>query len=298
MPRRGLGRGLDALIPAGTTAPRQSVLDVRVEDIEPNPYQPRADMPDETLQELVESVRQHGIIQPLLVRRMADGYQILAGERRWRAAMAAGLTAVPCLLRDATDEQTLALALVENLQREDLSAPEAAHGYKRLMDEFELTQTEVADIVGKSRSAVANTLRLLRLPGEILASLQGGRIAEGHARALLSLDDEKQLFAVWRRVEDEGLTVRATERLCQQQKGVVPDRPRAKGRAVSVEASDPHYAEAAERIQRALGTKTTIRRRATGGGHISIEFYDASDLTAIVETIEGQAWSSGHRAKP
>lgn len=292
MPRRGLGRGLDALIPSGTTAPRQAVLDVRIEDISPNPYQPRADVSDDSLQELAESIRQHGVIQPLLVRRSGTGYELLAGERRWRAARVAGVTAVPCLVRDASDEQTLALALVENLQREDLSPAEAAQGYQRLMDEFNMTQAQVADAVGRSRSAVANTLRLLRLPDEILASLRAGRISEGHARALLGLEDEKRLFAVWRRVEEQGLTVRATERLCREGPETPPAAKPAARTVREAPTADPHYLEAAERIQRALGTKTIIRERAGGGGHIVIDFYDASDLSAIVETIEGQAWSS------
>ncbi|MFQ6131189.1 MAG: ParB/RepB/Spo0J family partition protein [Armatimonadota bacterium] len=291
MPRRGLGRGLDALIPTGTAPRRHAVVDVRVGEIAANPYQPRAQTPEEDLEELSQSIRRHGVIQPLVVRQVGDVYQLVAGERRWRAAQRAGLTTVPCLVRDVSDEDTLQMALVENLQRSDLTAIEAARGYEQLMRDFGATQAEVAEQVGKSRTAVTNTLRLLRLPQEIQDSLQAGGITEGHARALLGISDERALFSVWRRVQSEGLSVRATERLVK-----AVERPSTEKKAAPaaplMSADDPHIVEAAERIQAALGTRVTIKPKASGGGHILIEFFNDSDLTAIVETIEGSEWAA------
>jgi len=290
MPRRGLGRGLDALIPTGTAPQRQAVLDVRIADITANPYQPRAEASDDDLADLSESIRRHGVIQPLVVRRVGDTYQLVAGERRWRAAQRAGLTTVPCLLRDVSDTNTLQIALVENLQRTDLTPIEAARGYDQLMREFGLTQAEVAEQVGKSRTAVTNTLRLLRLPKEIQDSLQARQISEGHARALLGIEDEATLFAIWRRVQAEGLSVRATERLVQS--GHKPSVAKKRPIPPPPPSDDPHLQDAAARMQRALGTRVTIKPKPGGGGHILIEYFNDSDLTAIVESIEGSEWAA------
>lgn len=290
MPRRGLGRGLDALIPTGTAPQREAVVDVRVDEITANPYQPRVEPSDEDLTELSESIRQHGVIQPLLVRREGNAYQLVAGERRWRAAQQAGLATVPCLVREVADADALQMALVENLQRSDLTPIEAARGYDQLMRDFGMTQAQVAEQVGKSRTAITNTLRLLRLPQEIQDSLQAGAISEGHARALLGIQDEHTLFEVWRRVQGEGLSVRATERLVQA--GDKASATKKGGEAKVAVEGDPHVEEAAARIQRALGTRVSIRAKASGGGSIIIEYFNASDLTAIVESIEGSEWET------
>jgi ParB family chromosome partitioning protein len=281
--KRGLGRGLDALIPAGEAAQGQPVLQLRPEDIQPSPYQPRSPVTDESIETLVESVRTHGIIQPLIVRTTRDGYQLIAGERRWRAATAAGLSSVPCLVQDVSDERALQLGLVENLQREDLTPIETARGYRQLIDEFGMTQADLGIAVGRSRAAVANTLRLLTLPPDIQDSLQRGDITEGHARALMGLTQEKELFAAWQKVKDGGLSVRETERLVRSKASSRTARPSAPQPRPE---RDPHVLELEESLQRTLGTKAQIRPRADGGGTVAIEYYDPDDLENLIKTLE------------
>ncbi|MBQ3093743.1 MAG: ParB/RepB/Spo0J family partition protein, partial [Clostridia bacterium] len=215
----GLGRGLDALMMESSTENGDKTVTLKLTDVSPNPDQPRRYFDDEALAELAASVEQHGILQPLLVRPMPDGsYQIVAGERRWRAARMAGLTQVPVVIRDLSDSDTAKLALIENLQREDLNPMEESLGYSRLMEQFNLTQEQTAQAVGKSRPAVANALRLLKLPKAAADLVAEGKLSAGHARALLAIEDEALLVAAAKQCADEGLSVRDAEKLAKTAK--------------------------------------------------------------------------------
>jgi ParB family chromosome partitioning protein len=279
-PRRALGRGLDALIPASES--KAGPVEVPVARVSPNPHQPRQSINEESLAELVASIREHGVIQPLVVTQVGDEYQIIAGERRWRAAQLAGLSSVPALVKETTPQQMLELALVENIQRADLNPLEEAAAYQQLMEEFGLTQEEVAKRVGKSRTAVANTLRLLRLPGAIKEALLGGRVSEGHARALLSLPSVRLQLQALGVVEGRGLNVRQTEELVRHMQ-VEPQESGARTRPLS-----PQDRDAVEKFQARLGTKVNLVR-SKKGGRLVIHFYSEEELQAIYETIIGEA---------
>ncbi|HEY7295065.1 MAG TPA: ParB/RepB/Spo0J family partition protein [Dehalococcoidia bacterium] len=298
---RGLGRGLGALIPrmpaaegpaADTTragadaeaAQRGGPVAVDLDLIAPNPLQPRAVIDPETLGDLVESIRQHGVLQPLIVSRKqrAGGvsYQLIAGERRLHAARAAGLQRVPVVVREATPQERLELALVENIQRADLNPLEEALAFQRLGGEFGLTQETLARRVGRSRTAVANTLRLLSLDDEIKASLAAGEISEGHARALLGLADAAQRRQLWRQIVERGLPVRQTEELVRR----LREQPAPGQRRRD---ADPELAHWAERLQAALGTGVQIER-GRRGGRVVIQFYSDEELTALLENLLGE----------
>jgi ParB family chromosome partitioning protein len=277
-PRRALGRGLDALIPAAES--RAGAAEIPVARVSPNPHQPRQAISEESLAELAASVREHGLIQPLVVTQVGDEYQLIAGERRWRAAQLAGLTSVPAIVKETTPQQMLELALVENLQRADLNPLEEAGAYRQLMDEFGLTQEEVAERVGKSRTAVANTVRLLRLPDDVKEALASDRISEGHARALLALPTprlQRQALAI---IEARGLNVRQTEELARQLQ-VEAREPVSKGPSLS-----PQDRDAVEKFQARLGTKVNLVR-GKQGGRVVIHFYSEEELQAIYEAIVG-----------
>jgi len=275
--RRALGRGLDALIPASES--KAGAAEVTIALVSPNPHQPRQSISEDSLVELVASIREHGVIQPLVVTQLGDEYQLIAGERRWRAAQLAGLTTVPVIIKETTPQQMLELALVENVQRADLNPLEEAGAYRQLMDEFGLTQEEVADRVGKSRTAVANTVRLLRLPEDIKEALAAERISEGHARALLSLPTprlQRQALAV---IEARGLNVRQTEALVRQMLAEPKESaPRAE--------LSPQDQDAVDRFQQRLGTKVNLVR-GKKGGRVVIHFYSEEELQAIYEAIVG-----------
>lgn len=285
---RGLGRGLGALIPEGAPSDvRIPQTDVPIERVVPNPWQPRSVMREEELEELTASIREFGIIQPLLVsvERGADGqdtYQLIAGERRLRAARAAGLTRVPVTIRQSTPQELLELAIIENVQRADLSPLEEAIAYQRLVEEFRLTQQEVAVRVGKSRTAIANTLRLVTLAPEIRESLASGDITEGHARALLGMPDEDVRREIWERVIAGHLNVRQTEQLVREASR--PARPPA---TVAVEASTLQHQRAAmeQHLQRALGTKVTLRQSSRGRGSLTIHFYSGEELEGVLDRL-------------
>lgn len=283
MRRSGLGRGLSSLLPDAEGG--AGMAELPLDAIEPNPFQPRHAFDPERLAELAESVREHGLMQPVVVRPSpeGEGYQLVAGERRWRAARLAGLATVPAMIRPCTDRDLLEMALVENLQREDINPIEAAEAYQRCVDEFGLTQEELADRIGKSRSAVANTIRLLRLAAPIRAAIAEGRLSEGHGRALLALVDEEQQLAVARRVISDGLNVRETERLAREAQAS-PRRTRA--RATEPAALDPDLAAFEERLQRAFGTRVELRPQRDGGGTLVIHYYDVEDLHRIAEALE------------
>jgi ParB family chromosome partitioning protein len=276
--RTGLGRGLGALIPEVAPA----VQEVDIDLIVPNPHQPRTVFSKESLAELTASVREHGVIQPLIVSR-SDGnarvLQLIAGERRLLAAREAGLKRVPVVVREASPLGLLELALVENLQREDLGPLEEAAAFRRLVDEFSLTQEAVATRVGRSRSSVANALRLLGLPEEIRASLASGQITAGHARALLSIDDPADQLRVWRAVVDGGLTVRQAEELAKR----VQSEWKSTGK-VSVTARSPEIGALEERLRSILGTKVELTSRGSRG-RLTIHFFSAEERDAILERL-------------
>lgn len=274
--RRGLGRGLEALIPGadGLTAERPS--DVPVSRLRPSPFQPRQAMDPQEFAGLVESIRRHGVLQPIVVRPSAEGFEVVAGERRWRAAEAAGLRMVPAVVRSLSDREALELALVENLQREDLGPLERARAYRRLVDDFGMTQEQVAVRVGKSQPSVANSVRLLQLPPQIQASLELGRITEGHARALLAAGSQPAMLRIWEKVERRGLSVRETEALVRP--GIsreIPARSRAK---------DPHLRSAEQHLSRRYGTKVSVvgtRRRGT----LAFAYYSEEDLQRLLDLL-------------
>ena len=280
-----LGRGLSQLISGNDLAQSRAVIEVAVERLQPNPYQPRGEFSEESLAELAESIKAQGILQPLVVRPAGEDYEIVIGERRWRAAEQAELATVPCIVQEISNDEALELALIENLQREDLTCIETAVAYHRLMDEFGLTQEQLAERMGRSRSGIANTLRLLQLPEEIQISIHKGRISEGHGRALLAVaDDERLLMRVWREVEGKGLSVRQAEALV----GEVKERPLAEARkkvTMGAVVADPHMAAVAERLQEALATRVTIKPGAGDGGTIAIHYHDEEELDRLLDII-------------
>ena len=281
MQKKGLGKGLSALIP-GIDAPRETPnLEVEVDRIASNPSQPRRSFDEAKIDELANSVRDQGIIQPLVVRRAGEGYELIAGERRLRAARKAGLREVPVIVREASNSETLQLALLENLQREDLNPIEEATAYQRLQEEFELSQEEIAQKVGKSRPAVANCMRLLLLPKEVQQEVVRGKLPAGQARALLGLENEALVLAAAREVITKGLSTRETERLVARLKS---GRKRRRETALS----DSNLRSLVEQMQRSLGTKVRLLHRAgSGRGKVEIEYYSLADLERIIQMITG-----------
>ena len=277
--KSGLGKGLDAIFAEnGTEESNRSAEELKLSDLEPNRGQPRKDFDDETLAELADSISQHGILQPLLVRPIfGGGYQIVAGERRWRAARMAGLTTVPAIIRELDDEQVMEIALIENLQREDLSPLEEAMGYQSLMDSYDMTQEEVAKIVGKSRSAVANVLRLLKLPEEVQSLIRSGQVSAGHGRALLSFPDDAEKIAVAERVIEEDLSVREVERLAQKA-NEVPKKKDVKPRGI------PYFNEVELSLHDYLGRKVRVNGDEKKGT-LQIEFYGQEDLSELIRKL-------------
>ena len=287
--RPALGRGLSALIPItpppppmpepamtppGTPDRRATELDIDL--LKPNPLQPRQVMDDAALDALAQSIRSHGVIQPILVRRAGDGYEIIAGERRWRAAQRAGLLKVPVVYRDVPDDKLLEVALIENIQREDLNPIEEAQAYKRLTDEFHLSQEEVATAVGKDRATVANYMRLLRLPLEIHQDLASRALTMGHARALAGLTDDRAQRRVAREIVSRGLSVREAEALVRREANPpLPPPPRR---------VEPNTRAAEERLRLALGTRVRIVRKGTGG-RIEIDFGSEEELHRVYELL-------------
>ena len=283
--RRGLGKGLGALIPGAE--PVSGMTEVSVTDIATNPRQPRHDMDAEALRDLADSIREHGLLQPLIVTELGPAgaaggarYQLIAGERRWRAAELAGLERVPVLVKEATPQQTLELALVENIQRADLNPLEEAGAYQQLVDEFGLTQEQVAQRVGRSRVTVTNSLRLLRLGDEIKHALQSRRISEGHARALLALNDERLQLRVLQAIQKRALSVRQTEELVRRL-GAGEFTPRAGPREQA-----PETRALEDRFRQSLGTKVSLFR-SRRGGRLVIHFFSEEELQALFERIVG-----------
>jgi ParB family chromosome partitioning protein len=281
--RPALGKGLSALIPDVPEPVRPGVLEVDVDRLSPNDHQPRLQMDDAKLEELAASIKANGVIQPILVRRSGDRYQIIAGERRWRAAQRAGLRTVPVVVRDvsAGDKQVLELALIENLQREGLNPVDEALAYQRLATEFSLTQDQIAAAVGKDRSSIANFMRLLRLPEEVRGDLASGALSTGHARALLALNDPTAQRHGAREVIARGLSVRETEALVKR---IAATPAAAAPRTPTEPIKDVHTRAAEDRMRCALGAKVRITRRGKGG-RIEIDFGSEDELNRIFEYL-------------
>jgi ParB family chromosome partitioning protein len=292
-PKRALGRGLSSLIPqaAPQAESAKGALKLPIDAIRQDKLQPRRLFDDAKLQELAESIKAQGILQPILVRKDGDGYRIIAGERRWRASQLAGLKEIPALVKDVSASEAFQLALVENLQRADLNPIEEAEGYKRLVEEFKLSQEQVSQRVGKDRSTVANALRLLALPPDVKALLADGSLAMGHARALLGVPRIPELAELAKRVATEKLSVRETERLVQESKGVKPAAAAApaagsKGGKPAVTAKQSAAARnLVEDLQRRLGTKVRLAEKGSGRGTLEIDYFTHEDLERILAHI-------------
>jgi ParB family chromosome partitioning protein len=262
----------------------QTVSEIDIDKIRLNPFQPRKFFNEERLAELAESIRVNGVIEPIVVRPSSGGaFELVAGERRFRASVKAGLKNILAVCREMDDRQSLEIALIENIQREDINPLECAEAYKRLMDEFGLTQEKVADRVGKRRSTVANTLRLLSLPEPILSSLASGEITEGHARAILSLQDAQAQMRLWHHVLLRGLSVRDTEGLARSPESLKSPRKSSVARATV--GVDANLADVEDKLRRFLGTRVTISRTGEGKGKIELEFYDHEDLMRILDLM-------------
>jgi ParB family transcriptional regulator, chromosome partitioning protein len=280
--KSGLGRGLDALIPRSDAAqPAQGISQIPVDKITPNPRQPRAHFDPEQLQELAASIREHGVIQPVIVTgsEQEDRYVLVAGERRWMAARQAGMPRVPAIIREASDQQLVELALVENVQRADLNPLEAAEAYRQLSQEFGLSHEDISSRVGKSRSAITNTLRLLNLPQAAQKALVDAEISEGHARALLSLPTPQAQTAVLQTILKKNLNVRQTEELVRSLSGQKPLR-------ASTPEPPPEIKALEERLRSHLGTKVRLNRRRNGGT-VVIHYYSDEELDALVDKLVG-----------
>lgn len=280
---RGLGKGINALFPANEVEEESVLLEIKIKDLRPNPYQPRKVFTEEAIQDLKASIEEHGIIQPLIVRKSLKGYDIVAGERRYRAAIEAKLKTVPAVVKKLTDKQMMQVALIENLQREDLNPIEEAIAYKKLMEELELTQEELAKKIGKSRPHIANHLRLLHLTPAIQLIISEGKLSMGHGRALLGLKDNSKLTALVDKVIKEELNVRALESLIQKINQNVP-RETFKKNNIKL---DPILKDKENHLKQRFGTSVQIKPSKRGKGKIEIEFYSGEDLTRVLELLEG-----------
>jgi ParB family transcriptional regulator, chromosome partitioning protein len=276
--RPALGRGLSALIP-DSPAPQakgERTLEIDTDLLRPNRFQPRTVMDDTRIDELARSIKSNGVIQPIIVRRADNGYEIVAGERRWRASQRAGLMKVPVVVRDVPDDRLLAVALIENIQREDLNPIEEAQAYRQLADDYKLTQEQIAESVGKDRSSVANYLRLLKLPAEVRNNLSAGTLSMGHARALLSLSDEASQLRVARDILARNLSVRETESIVK--KGATVDAPKEERQ------KDVHTKAAEDKLRFSLGTRVRIVRKGKGG-RIEVDFQNEDELHRLYEHL-------------
>jgi ParB family chromosome partitioning protein len=278
MIKRGLGKGLEALIPKAEQKEKGLIMEMDVESLIPNLFQPRKNFDREKMEELKGSIKKHGMIQPIVVRKLANGYEIVAGERRLKAAKEIGLKKIPAIIKNINNEKSLEIALVENIQREDLNPVEQANAFKRLVDEFNLTQQELAEATGKSRALVANTIRLLKLNSEIQKNISEGKISFGHAKLLLSIEDEEVQKAVCDRIIVNDLSVRDTERLIKNIEKV--QKKQFKVKNITIE----RFPEVEGRLRDVLGTKISILYDGKKG-KINIEFYNKEDLRRITDLL-------------
>ena len=292
---RGLGKGLDSLIPnaVGEAKVKRETKEavkeekggqetvVKITAVEPNRKQPRKNFDEDALQELSDSIKQFGLIQPILVQDRKDHYEIIAGERRWRAAKMAGLKEIPVIVRDYSDREIMEISLIENIQREDLNPIEEAQAYKRLLEEFNLKQDEVAERVSKSRTAVTNSMRLLKLSNEVQQMLIDDMISTGHARALLAIEDPEEQYNIAQRIFDEKLSVRDVEKLVKNL-----GKPAKSAKKVqSDETMEAIYLNIEEKLKQRLSTKVTVTSKGEGAGKIEIEFYNHEDLDRLMELM-------------
>lgn len=275
----GLGKGLDAIFHDNARADDGGAVELNINELEPNRGQPRKEFSEEAMRELADSIAQHGVLQPLLVRPLlSGGYQIVAGERRWRASRMAGLTTVPALIRELTDSEVMQIALIENLQREDLKPLEEAQGYQALMEEFGFTQDEISKSVGKSRPAVTNALRLLNLPEAVRGMLARGDLSAGHARTLLSFKDEAAMLTAAKRVVAEGLSVRELEKMAKKANAEKPEAVRSTRRIRYYDEAELALRDTLNRVVHVGGTKKK--------GVLSIEFYGEDDLKNLLDELK------------
>jgi len=293
--RNGLGKGLDSLIPNKTVKTTEKQANktqkekvkmeksgetiVKITQVEPNSEQPRKDFDEDALLELADSIKQFGVLQPLLVQKKNDYYEIIAGERRWRAAKLAGLKEVPVLVREYTEQEVVEISLIENIQRENLNPIEEAIAYKRLLKEFHLKQDEIAERVSKSRTAVTNSMRLLKLNSKVQQMVIDDMISTGHARALLALEDEEQQYTIANKIFDEKLSVRDTEKLVKELKKPKKEKEKPVIQNAFV------YEDLEERIKSIIGSKVHVNHKANGKGRIEIEYYSDNDLERIFELL-------------
>lgn len=279
MEKSALGKGLSALIPETVRSDSdETIAYIHIAQIQKNTFQPRKEFNEEKLSDLISSIKEKGVLQPLLVRRKADGYELIAGERRLRAAQTLGIEKVPAIIKSATDQDALVLALIENIQREELNPIEEAKAYKKLVEDFEFTQDYVAQSVGKDRTTVTNMLRLLTLPDEIQQTISSGKFSVGHARTLLSVRDKAQQTAMWKKTISKGLSVRELENLVKTEGGA------QEGKKKGSDRRDPYVVSVEEDLQRALGTKVRLASKKKRG-KIIIEYYSNDDLDRILKLI-------------
>ncbi len=292
---RGLGKGLDSLIPNAVgeaKGKKETVKEnkkeekgavetvVKITMVEPNRKQPRKNFDEDTLQELSDSIKQFGLIQPILVQDRNDHYEIIAGERRWRAAKMAGLKEIPVIIRDYTDQEIMEISLIENIQREDLNPIEEALAYKRLLEEFHLKQDEVAERVSKSRAAVTNSIRLLKLSDEVQQMVIDDMISTGHARSLLAVEDPDEQYTLAQRIFDEKLSVREVEKLVKNL-----HKPAKQPKKMDDKAMQAIYQDIEEKLKQKLSTKVIVTSKGEGAGKIEIEFYNHEDLDRLLDMI-------------
>ncbi|MGA2775151.1 MAG: ParB/RepB/Spo0J family partition protein [Candidatus Omnitrophota bacterium] len=284
MERRALGKGISALIPekeiTESGQKKVEILFVQSDTIKPNPFQPREDFDTQSIEELAMSIKEKGVIQPLLVRRKGNDFELIAGERRLRACNSLGLKEIPIIIKEVEDKDSLELALIENIQRESLNPIEEAHAFQHLIDKFQVTQEKISEVLGKGRTTITNTLRLLSLPHEIQQELKQGRISFGHGRALLEIDDHNQQRRLVQEIISKGLSVRELESLIKVQ------RPKMPKRRIGASTRDPHVAVLEEEMQHLLATKVRVSKRKKRG-HILIEFYSEDELERLMNIFRG-----------
>ena len=290
--KRGLGKGLEIIIPVQDSSPREETQTkqenqkkpetiVKITQVEPNREQPRKNFDEDALQELADSIKQFGLLQPILVQDRKTYYEIIAGERRWRAAKLAGLKEIPVIIRDYTEQEIVEISLIENIQREDLNPIEEAQAYKRLLTEFNLKQDEVAERVSKSRTAVTNSMRLLKLCDEVQQMIIDDMLSTGHARALITIEDPEQQYTIAQKIFDEKLSVRDVEKLVKDL-----NRPeKQKKETVEDKSLEIIYQDVEEKLKQSLGTKVEISSKGNGSGKIEIEFYNHDDLDRIIDLL-------------
>ncbi|MCH5280394.1 MAG: ParB/RepB/Spo0J family partition protein [Lachnospiraceae bacterium] len=292
MAARGLGKGLDALIPVSGDASRRknnSAAEkeqgaetlVKITEVEPNREQPRKTFDEDTLNELADSIKQFGLLQPILVQKRRDHYEIIAGERRWRAAKLAGLKEVPVIIKELTEQEIVEISLIENIQRENLNPIEEALAYKKLLNEFNLKQEEVAERVSKSRTAVTNSMRLLKLTDEVQQMVIDEQISTGHARALLGIEDEDQQISHAKKIVEEKLSVRDIEKLVKN----INQPAKEKKTSAKNKPQDFIYQDIEEKLKLSLGTKVSVTAKENGSGKIEIEFYSGDDLERLLDML-------------